>query len=293
MNTEVIEIEVLPPAKLEISRSLIAQADDLAAEHESFHDRYILGGRVALYDLLGKIYELAQKLDDSCDKEDQISLMRVVLAEKYQIRTQENTPDLTVLVRYITRADRKTAHVYARAIEAAKSNKVSPLELPEYLEEQGGVERIRANSVEGVENGPSQESLEERVDLARRYLIARKEYPVTSFAVSKEQLAQLGGSSDLSILLCTESKGRYSVLGRVPLDNKFEKKIIDVFGKQLPDDLSEARKDVDRFYDKAMKKRHEKTMKEMIRQRPKVAEEMLRIQRIRVISENLKAGKRT
>lgn len=279
MNAELIEVEAKTKSVI-ITKTLIGQADDLAEEHEQFNIQYIVSGRIALYDLLRRIYELAERLDVSLDKNDQVSLMRKVLAEKYQIRTQENTPELTVLVRYITRADRKTAHVYARAIEAARFNQIPPLKLPGYLEEQGGLDRVRTFSIDGP-GFTSDSDSEERADLTRRYLAARKQYPVSSFKFSKTQLAQLGGPSELSVLLCSESRGRYSVLGRVPLDAKLEKKIIDVISRRLPTNLSQARKNVENFYRRAMKKREVNMIREMIRQKPKVAEVMLRIQRNR------------
>ena len=85
--------------QLKIVKTLIGQADDLAREHEEFNDRYIISGRKALYELLGKIYALAEQLDSCIDREDQVAILRKVLSEKYGIRTQENTSDITVLVR--------------------------------------------------------------------------------------------------------------------------------------------------------------------------------------------------
>lgn len=41
---------------VKVSKTLIAQADDLALEHERFHTNYVIAGRMALYALLGKIY---------------------------------------------------------------------------------------------------------------------------------------------------------------------------------------------------------------------------------------------
>lgn len=280
MNTELIDIALSNSSPLIISKSLIGQADNLAEEHEQFNANYIVAGRHALYRLLGKIYTLSVELDGAIDKAEQISIMRSVLARKHGIRTQDNTPDLTVLVRYITRADRKTAHVYTRAIEAAKNNQISPLSLPEYLEEQGGIERVRANSVESFREEPSLDDLEERGDLTRRYLVARKEYPLASFTVNKKHVAELGGSSGIAVLLCTESKGRYFVLSRVPLDAKLEKTIVDAISRKFSEGLSQVRKNVDRFYKKAIKKREANTMKQMIRQRPKTAEVILRTKRI-------------
>ena len=68
MNSEKNKIELVVQNQLAITKSFIGQADDLALDHELFNERYIVAGRIALYDLLGKIYELAENLDKLIDK---------------------------------------------------------------------------------------------------------------------------------------------------------------------------------------------------------------------------------
>ena len=136
--------EVVLEGNLVVTKSLIGQAEDLAAEHEAFNTNYVIGGRKALYSLLGKIAVLVDQFDAAVDKADLIKIVRKNLQEQYGIKTQDNTSDITVLVRYITRAERKTAHVYARAIETARANQIAPAQFTEYLEQAGGIEQIRA-----------------------------------------------------------------------------------------------------------------------------------------------------
>lgn len=135
---------VVQTGNLVVTKTLIGQAEDLAAEHEAFNTSYVIGGRKALYSLLGKIAVLVERFDTAVDKDDLIKIVRKNLQEQFGIKTQENTSDVTVLVRYITRADRKTAHVYARAIETARANQIAPVNVAGYLEQQGGIEQIRS-----------------------------------------------------------------------------------------------------------------------------------------------------
>ena len=277
---EVIEVK----GNLVVTKSLIGQAEDLAAEHEAFNTNYVIGGRHALYSLLGKIAALVEQFDAAVDRDELLEIVRTQLQERYGIKTQHNTSDITVLVRYITRADRKTAHVYARAIETARANQIAPAHFARYLEQAGGVERIRASGVESEDNAVSKPSLQEKLDLTRKYLNARREFPIATVRVSAKQAVNFGGTSNLNVLVCSEHEGRYYVLAKLATDEVLEKKLVEALAQQLPDDLKQVHKNVDRFYAKAMKKRSQNTLKALIKQRPAVAAGMLRANRIRSLA---------
>ena len=273
---EIIMSNIISSNQLVISKTLISEADGLASEYESFYSNYIVAGRTALYQSLGKMYALAQKLDQSADKQEQVASMRKILSEKYNIRTQENTSDVAVLVRYITRADRKTTHVYARAIEAAKANEVPELHFAGYLEQEGGVERIRAEGAESADT-----DLSKRLGIAKMYLNARRAFPLTSFKLNPKSTIQLEGSSDLNVLICSESEGRQYVLAKLPIDSTLEKKVLDGLLQQLPNDLRNMSRQVTEFHKKAIKKQSKNTFKAIVKKRPVLAAGMLRIKRIR------------
>ena len=275
---------VVTSGNLVVTKTLIGQAEDLAAEHEAFNTNYVIGGRKALYSLLGKIAALVEQFEAAVDKDELLELVRTQLQEQYGIKTQQNTSDITVLVRYITRADRKTAHVYARAIETARANQIAPAHFAGYLEQAGGVERIRANGVESVDNNVLKPGLQEKLDLTRKYLNARREFPIATVRVSAKQAVNFGGASNSNVLVCSEHEGRYYVLAKLSADEALEKKLVEALAQQLPDDLKQVHKNVDRFYTKAMKKRSQNTLKALIKQRPAVAAGMLRVNRIRSLA---------
>ena len=275
MHIDLIEA-VENHSPLVATKTLIGKADDLAREHEEFNDRYIVSGRKALYELLGKIYALVEQLDGCSDKENQVAILRKVLSEKYGIRTQENTSDTTVLVRYITQADRKTAHVYSRAIETARLNKIDSSKFAGYVEQAGGVERIRTEGADSDED-----DFDKRMSIARMYLNSRKVFPLTSFKLNPKSNIHLEGSSDLNILICSESEGRQYVLAKLPIDSGLEKKVFDGLVRQLPNDLKDVCKQVTKFHKKAKKKQSQNTFKAIVKKRPALAAGMLRNQKIR------------
>ena len=273
MNIELIEAKKEQQSQLVISKSLICQADDLAIEHENFHEHYIVGGRAALYELLSKIYGLAEQLDSYSDRDEQLGLLRTVLAEKYGIRTQENTSDTTVLVRYITKADRKTAHVYSRAIETARQNGIASNNFVGYIEQAGGVERIRSNAAAAAEGDPkeemSEDEMEDILELTRDYLCARTELPLSSFKTPKNMLknSKLNG---LNHYICHERNGRQYVLARLTIDKDQETVMVRSFAKELCANRKVSKKDIGKFYAKAMVRRKQRILKEIARRRPEL-----------------------
>jgi len=273
MNTKLIEVNKDDKGTLVTTRSLLSLAEDLAREHEDFNDRYIVAGRKALYELLGKIYALAEELDRCIDREDQVSLLKKVLSEKYGIRTQENTSDTTVLVRYITQADRKTAHVYSRAIETARLNKVDSSKFAGYVEQAGGVERIRADNATSAITHQEVEAIETdrelRLELARKYLTARTELPLTSFSLGG-RYKQTQRATTFKQFICYERNGKYYVLAQQDVDDAQELKLVEQIAKGLDPNLKHAVKNVNTFYSKAMLKRKQRTIKEITKRRPEV-----------------------
>lgn len=269
--------KVLSYAVAKIAPAIIMQADDLAVEHENFHDHYIVGGRAALYELLGKIYRLAEQLECCVDREEQLGVFRTILAEKHGIRTQENTSDTTVLVRYITKADRKTAHVYARAIETARQNGVASSNFVGYVEQAGGVERIRSNAAEAIKSNPTgssaEEEMEDMLELTRSYLRARSELPLGSFKSPKGECAD-HGQGTLTHFICHERNGRQYVLARLSISKEREAEIVKDFAKELCANKETAKKDIGKFYAKAMAMRKYRTLREIAKKRPELAKAM-------------------
>lgn len=272
-------IDIEPVNEVRVIPTLIGQADALAVEHENFHDHYIVCGRAALYELLGKIYSLAEQLDCCVDHDEQLELLRTALAQKHGIRTQQNTSDTTVLVRYITKADRKTAHVYSRAIETARQNGIASKNFVSYVEQAGGVERIRSIAAVAPESeftkSISEDQLKDMLELTRDYLHARSELPLGSFK-SPKGLAVDGEKGALTHFICHERNGRQYVLAQRSVSKEQETAMVRDFAKELCASGKDAKKRIGKFYAKAMAKRKQRTIKEIVKQRPEIAAGMLR-----------------
>jgi hypothetical protein len=206
-----------------VTQSLIGQAEELAAEHEQFNEQYVVNGRKALYALLDKIYNLAVQFEASPDKEDLYRLLKTDLTEKHGIRIQANTSDVAMLVRYITRAERKTAHVYARAIESAMHKKIASLTFEQYVEMSGGLEKIRIDGVDTTVKSPKQLIDEEKTNLSRKFLVARTEFPFATFKAPEQFECMTNPSCEFELVICRWIAGEYRVVGKLPptLDNEY------------------------------------------------------------------------
>jgi len=254
MNSEKNEVEVVAQNQLVITKSFIGQADDLALDHESFNERYIVAGRFALYDLLAKIYELAENLDKLIDKESQLDLMRKNLFTKYGIRTQENTSDLAVLVRYITHAERKNAHVYTKAIETARQLKIKPENFVEFIQDNGGIERVRGLESNSDQIDLSKELDEEKIELTWKLLGARSEIPLASFDAPKEFKNIYNKNGSLEFVICMQvCHQQYHVVGKLPAVTELETYLVKYLSKYLCEDIDVARQGIKKFVIEAEK----------------------------------------
>lgn len=251
---------------LAVSKSLIDQADDLALEHEHFNTQYVIGGRVALYALLQKIYELALKLENSPDQTFLIQQMRKHLKDKHGIRTQENSSPTSIVVRYITKADRKTAHVYAKAIEAAIATNVPALEFSDYVEEQGGVEKIRASNAKTPNK--SKHSLLNTLDVqcdVLDYLDSKSEFPLASFEL-KVAVKELQ-DQEFEVFVCRKRHGHYLVLDKLEFADVEDLEA--TLESNLCNELTQFKKTPKRLIQKATFKRQKRQIKLLKKCHPK------------------------
>jgi hypothetical protein len=254
---------------MKVSKTLIAQADDLATEHEKFHTNYVIGGRMALYALLGKIYGLVLKVESSVDCEFFVGQMRKSLKSKHSIRTQENSSTSAIVVRYVTRADRKTAHVYARAIESAKASQVPAIGFSDYVDKQGGVEKIRSSKAcpHMKKNAGHRDQREKKANEfeVMKYLDSKAEFPLASFQMKWDQqsLSDIG----FEVFVCKGIEGRYLVLDRLEINEV--KELADLFIDFGSVGMNHFKRNPKNFYRKAMVKNQKRRLNLVKKNNPK------------------------
>jgi len=248
---------------LVITKSLVCQADDLAEEHEQFNASYIVGGRLALYELLGKMFDLYKALEASPDKKASIGEMKHRLVHDHGIRVQANSSDAGILVRYITRAERKTAHIYARVIEQALSNQISSDQFVEYIEQCGGIEQMRLSGVDQANGAKNVQTLKDNQELAWKYCKAREELPFSSFPL-KGHFEYLGKEKVwFEYYVCANRGSKRYVVANIPADGAFEDRAMTLIGNNLATASPDIEEKVEELFVKANQAHKERITKEM------------------------------
>lgn len=129
--------------QMAISHPIIINANSIADQHSQYVDQFVSRGNTMLYQILADILKVHEQLE-ACDiKERVVKEMRQHLREVHNIKTQTNTKTTALVTKYVTRASRKTAHVYSRVLEVAIANGIKSSGLVKFIKQSGGIDKVR------------------------------------------------------------------------------------------------------------------------------------------------------
>ncbi len=130
-------------------RAIAEVIDQLAGEREAWEKQEYSRSNEKLYALLQNSFALHNTMvgSDALAKALRKGLANYIDTKKYGFT--DSTPLMTKIVKCIFGADRRRVHAYATALLAAKERRVSVIELPRWLKEQGGVEEVRRTAKSG------------------------------------------------------------------------------------------------------------------------------------------------
>lgn len=129
--------------KVDINHTIITHADLLAERHASYVSEFVTRANSELYLILAEILKLHEQVEASKQRDKLIKQMRRLLMDNYSIKTQANTTTTALVVKYVTRASRKTAHVYGRVLDIAIADGITSDGLVEYIKSKGGIDKVR------------------------------------------------------------------------------------------------------------------------------------------------------
>jgi hypothetical protein len=130
--------------------AIITTADKLAEQHVAYTEQFVTRANEELYKLLGGMMALCLEVQANKCCDQIIKQMRKTLREQYQVNTQAKSTTASIVVRYVVRTGRKTAHVYGRTIQTAIDAGVKPEQLPDYIRANSGIDAIRKKGVAAV-----------------------------------------------------------------------------------------------------------------------------------------------
>lgn len=169
----------------------VKHCDLLAEKHRKYNDDYIVRGNKALYELLADLHKTALTLDKSDYKHEIHAKMRAILKER-DIKVQTNTPDLTLLVKYVVGSDRKRATNYSRVLKIALTEGLAPEELADYISRRGGIGQIHETEANSVAKEMGTKMTKERLDLMKEYLLLTQWENPVEFEYDKSILQHNG-----------------------------------------------------------------------------------------------------
>jgi len=138
--------------KIDINQAIITYADTLAERHASYVSEFVTRANTELYEILAEIHKLYEQVESSKQRDKLVKKIRQRLKSSHNIKTQTNTKTATLVVKLVTRANRKTSHVYSRVLEVAIAAGVKSDGLVEFIKLKGGIDKVRmaVNSAEAI-----------------------------------------------------------------------------------------------------------------------------------------------
>ena len=209
--------------------SLIAEADVVAKEHETYHEQYVVSANEVLYKLLANMLQVCLDVEASGEAERVVKEMRSKLKSDYGIKTQANSRASSIVVRYIVRSSRRTAHVYGRVIEVAMANNITADQLPDFIRDRGGIEEIRLSVTNADEKKAEADKWANARDALTGLLYKRE--PIGKVVLNNNVRLPYASDVAFSYLICNKnlSTGEIDVLGAVYPSSDIETRALNLF----------------------------------------------------------------
>lgn len=217
--------------------SVIQAAEALHEKNKKYEAHVLARSNKVLYAILADVLALYQAAQNSKCMSDITKEMKEALKAR-GIRTQENTPALTIFVRYVFNSDRKKSYNYANTLAAAIAAHVAPADLATYIEGEGGVEVCKKGYTQSVEVTQQKQAHVEMFDNVVASLKSKKAMEIIELP---GQSVDLKDGTNFAFLVARRNlDGTFEILQAVPTTTKaFETAAINELTKYV---LSEKEK---------------------------------------------------
>ena len=151
-----------------LNDSYINRLDQLSVIRDEFENKTLRGSNKDLYKILSDVYSLFIEIDSNKSKYDLLKL-KITLKDR-GFKIQNNTPLLTLLIRYVFNSDRTRSYNYNRVISSAHQREISPGKLSEFIEEQGGIEECKKKFVRSNKSLEKEEKKNTEINNVLEYI---------------------------------------------------------------------------------------------------------------------------
>ena len=162
--------------KLKAIEKVLEEGDALVVEYVAYNTDLKERGKAVLDDLLTKIYAFALKIDALPDKDQIIKALSKRINDStgsMKKAVTAKTPYMTVIVKFVVRTDRQSAHNYSRALRAAMEDHVAVGDLIAYFDAKGGIMKTTISGTEKAKSVAANKKADDRIELMREYLISQ------------------------------------------------------------------------------------------------------------------------
>ncbi|MBT8525402.1 hypothetical protein G6724_05500 [Polynucleobacter paneuropaeus] len=243
------QAKVLKPSALQEREKQIQLAIDecdlLAQKAETYHQEFTVRGNRALYELLADIYSFAMKVHLS-DYRPYIINELISSLKMRDIKVQANTPEMTVIVKYIVGGDRKRASNYSRVLDVAMRENLAAADLAEYISRHGGITQIHNTDLENEAKETSKTKADQRVGIFQDYF-QYKSYESQFSIKYSNPLIENGNNGDrlgkfiFFLTIYDKATDSYKVINAHKFSEGFENGIFRFILKNSKSDVQELR----------------------------------------------------
>ena len=227
--------------------AFISEGEELFTLSEKYQAEFVVRGNQALYELLGSIYSLGLRIEQSEHSNEIIRLIQKKIKADHDIKIGSTASAMSTMVQYVIRSDKRTSARYAKVLEVAMAEDLSPEELPAYISRRGGISQIQQVESEAMAKKQGSKESAERLALLRefyKYYSYQNIFQEVTFdqEVIIHNADKTGASetSQFAFFMAAEDpykKGHFKILGAHDLGKSFEDVVIKYLTKTAPSSL--------------------------------------------------------
>lgn len=204
--------------------AMILELDKLAAVRKEFEDTDWARTNQKLYSILGDVYARYDEAAANADLQKMTVKALMEILKKRGDRVQQNTPALSLFVRYVFNSDRQRIYTYARAIQAAKSSGVEPKNFVDFVNEAGGIEECKAKVTPNAKLLQKQQQIAEAMPLVEEILAKDGSTVLAEFKVDSKLVDSIKDRGVAFMVGTCDADGNIKVRSVIPAYSEgFEK----------------------------------------------------------------------
>ena len=212
-------------------RAFLAKGESIVVKHEDYVAKYVTKANEDLYLLLADILAFAEDIFATNNADKIVKEMRTELTYRHKIKTQKNSTQLAIIVRFITRTSRKNALIYSQVLSNAISTNIKSTQLADYIKANGGINSIRDKANTALTTDNTKKLVHLKTYYARKLLEERASSSAyANFEIDKKRTSELHNAmrySDLTYMVCKkDGLGKFTVIDAIAMNDELERKLL-------------------------------------------------------------------